>query len=326
MGKSVNPSWMRTHLDEVHSPEGIESIKDTVRNGLIRQYTGINESQWIYEGMDDDKLKDSQAMSRDSVPEFFLNNNGRCVQFKYGDQIHFLPAVFDGGVNMYGKMMKWHPMPVGYDKPGHERVDLFEELTKMELDTTNSVIWYNDRFGQGDKDMIEAMVNMLVDVTLSLNQLTLLASLPFIFNVTEDNLLTAKNFFLSVAQHKPAIFTNANGERAVPAVESLNVTIDPSLFDIFFHFESMLLTYLGFPCQPSYKRAQQTVSEVQSNDDKVMVRRAEKLLMRQRACERSNEIFKTNLSVHNIIDDMKEEMEAEAEKEQEDMEGGNDIE
>lgn len=324
MAKKIQPSWERVHLDETHSPEGIEQLKATVKYGLIKQYTGLNESQWRYEGFDNPALKDAMEMSRDTVPEMFLNNNGKCVMFNYGDQVHFLPVVYDGGVNMYGKMMQWHPMPVGYDKPGAPKVDMFEQMIKMKLTVENSVIWYNDLHGTGDADMIEKMVSLLVDNILTANQLQLLASMPFVFNVTEDNLLTAKNFFLSVCEHKPAIFTNAFGEKAIPVVENFDTKIDPSLFELFDRFECVLLSYLGFPCVPITKRAQQSVSEVQSNDDKVMVRRMEKLKMRERACERANTIFGLNISVTNVIDEMRERMEQDMKEEQEEMRGGED--
>lgn len=320
--KKVKFSWERGHLDEVHSPEGIEDLKRVVKFGLIRQYTGINESQWEWKGLDDDRFKDMMSMSRGTVPEKLLNNNGTACVFQFGNQIHILPWVDNGvGINQYGFPVAWHPMPTGWSEINKPNSDLYEQYSKMVLTDENSVIIRNDLFGSGDSEMIEKMVNLLVDNILTANQLQLLASMPFVFDVTEDNVLTAKNFFLSVCQHKPAIFINSYGERAVPVVENFDTKIDPSLFEIFDRFECVLLSYLGFPCVPITKRAQQSVSEVQSNDDKVMVRRKEKLRMRELACERINGLFGTNLSVVNAVDEMREQMEQDMKKEQEEMRG-----
>lgn len=323
MTKKVRFSWERGHLDEVHSPEGINDLKQTVKYALIKQYTGINESQWEWKGLDDDKFKDMVLMSRGTMPEKLLNNNGTACVFEYGNQIHILPWVDNGvGINQYGFPVAWHPMPTGWSELNKPNSDLYEQYSKMVLTEENSVIIRNDLFGTNDADMIEKMVSLLVDNILTANQLQLLASMPFVFNVTEDNVLTAKNFFLSICEHKPAIFTNAYGEKAVPVVENFDTKIDPSLFEIFDRFECVLLSYLGFPCVPITKRAQQSVSEVQSNDDKVMVRRKEKLRMRELACDRINEIFGTNVSVTNVVDDKREDMENDMMREQEAMKDG----
>lgn len=321
--KKVKFSWERGHLDEVHSPEGINDLKQTVKYALIKQYTGINESQWEWKGLDDDKFKDMVLMSRGTMPEKLLNNNGTACVFEYGNQIHILPWVDNGvGINQYGFPVAWHPMPTGWSELNKPNSDLYEQYSKMVLTEENSVIIRNDLFGTNDADMIEKMVSLLVDNILTANQLQLLASMPFVFNVTEDNVLTAKNFFLSICEHKPAIFTNAYGEKAVPVVENFDTKIDPSLFEIFDRFECVLLSYLGFPCVPITKRAQQSVSEVQSNDDKVMVRRKEKLRMRELACDRINGIFGTNVSVTNVVDDKREDMENDMMREQEAMKDG----
>ena len=161
----------------------------------------------------------------------------------------------------------------------------------------------NDLFGGNDETFIDAMVNELVDNTLTMNQLQLLAKSPFVFNVTEDNMLSAKNFFLAICNDKPAIFTNSLGDRPTPVIETTQVKIDPALFELFDRFECQILEYLGFPCVPITKRAQQTVSEVQSNDSKIYARRLEKWNQRQKACDRINELFGLNLRCVSVIDE-----------------------
>ena len=306
MANKVNKGWERTR-DEVHSPEGVKELRNAVRFGLMKKYKGLAESMFRYEGLDAPQFEDMTVMSQDTVPEVFLMRNGQCVWFRdiATDQVHCLPMVQDGAINMYGKPSAWYPVPVGWtDTTAPSMRDTpMERIRNTRLDATNSVVMRNDLFGGNDEQYIDAMVNELVDNTLTMNQLQLIAKAPFIFNVTEDNMLSAKNFFLAMCNDKPAIFTNANGERTVPVVESTQMRIDPALFELFDRFECQILEYIGFPCVPITKRAQQTVSEVQSNDAKIQVRRMEKLNQRQQACERINAMFGTSLRCVSIIDE-----------------------
>ena len=183
----------------------------------------------------------------------------------------------------------------------------------------------NDIFAGSDYAFIESMVNELVDNVLTTNQLQLLAKMPYVWKVSENNLLTAKNIMLAICEDRPAIFLNADGED-VQLVEQTHVPIDPALFEIFDRFECLVLEQIGFPCTPITKRAQQSVSEVESNDDKLSARRKEKLWQREKAYERINAMFGTSFSVVSIIDSMQDNEDMnENEKSNNDSEGQNDI-
>lgn len=305
MASKMNKSWERSR-NEVHSPVGVDELRRNVRFGLTRLYTGIAESMFRYDGMDHVKFQDMTVMSQDTVPEVFLFRNGQCVWFETAGQVHCLPLTMQGGVNIYGKMNSWHPVPVGWDESKRGQNRTVDDIAMMDLSYDNSVVMRNDLFGGSDAPYIESMVAELVDNVLTMNQLQLIAKSPFVFNVTEDNMLTAKNFFLAMCEDRPAIFTNSNGERPMPVVESTQMKIDPALFELYDRFECQILEYIGFPCVPITKRAQQSVSEVQSNDSKIYVRRMEKLNQRIKACERINDMFGTDLSVVSVVDELAE--------------------
>ncbi len=301
MASKMNRSWERSR-NEVHSPVGVDELRRNVRFGLTRLYTGIAESMFRYDGMDHAKFQDMTVMSQDTVPEVFLFRNGQCVWFETAGQVHCLPLTMQGGVNIYGRMNSWHPVPVGWDETKRGQNRTVDDIAMMDLSYDDSVVMRNDLFGGSDAPYIESMVAELVDNVLTMNQLQLIAKSPFVFNVTEDNMLTAKNFFLAMCEDRPAIFTNGNGERPMPVVESTQMRIDPALFELYDRFECQILEYIGFPCVPITKRAQQSVSEVQSNDAKIYVRRMEKLNQRIEACKRINAMFGTDLSVVSVVD------------------------
>lgn len=318
MSSKINKSWERTRT-EVHSPKGVEELRRAVKFGLSKKYKGLAESMWEYPGLDNPLFEDMNLMSQDTVPELFLMRNGMCVWFKdpQTEQVHCLPVVMNGGINMYGRMSQWSPVPVGYTDVGG-RNDTFDRIRDLKLTVEDSVIMKNDLFGGNDEAYIDAMIDELVDNTLTMNQLQLIAKCPFVFNVSEDNLLSAKNFFLAMAEDKPAIFVNSMGESPQPVTEQTRMAIDPALFELFDRFECQILEYIGYPCVPITKRAQQTVSEVQSNDDKIRMRRYEKWRQRQIACDRINEMFGTELECLSLIDLGKPDISEEYEPAEED--------
>lgn len=307
MAYKMNKSWERER-SSIHSPEGVDELKRNVKWGLLRLYTGMAESMWKWtfpEG-----FEEMQDMSWGTAPEYFMFNNGQAVWFKddITEQFHILPfCTTSRGINIYGKPVEWSPVPVGWDDIKGTDNPAIQRIHDMKLNSTNSVIMRNDLYGESDRGYVESMVNEMVDNTLTLNQLQLIAKCPFVFNVTEDNVLSAKNYFLMLAENRPIIFTNALGDKTIPSVEVTNVPIDVALFDLFDRWECQLLTYLGIPCVPITKRAQQTVSEVQSNDSKLYIRRQEKLNQRQRACDKLKDIFGVDVTVESVIDSLADE-------------------
>lgn len=303
----IRKSWEQ-ECEEVHSPEGVQQLRKAIKYGLQKKYKGLAESMFRYDWGDDPAIQDMLVMSQDTVPEQFMLKNGICCWFEYAGNIYALPAVFNKGCNMYGKMSNWSPMPVGYnDAMKGTFSPEIERIRNLNLTAETSVLMKNDLFGGNDEEYIDAMINELVDNTLTMNQLQLIAKAPFVFNVTEDNLPNAKLFFWQMSHDKPAIFTNAYGDKPMPVLESTQMKIDPALFELFDRFECQILEYLGFPCVPITKRAQQTVSEVQSNDDKITLRRMEKLHQREMAIDRINKMFGKNYSVVSVIDEKIEE-------------------
>ena len=302
--KKMNPSWEQLRAD-IHSPPGVEQLKKSVKAGLTRKYAGIIESMFRFE-FKSEKFEDMRIMSQDTAPAKFLFRNGECVWFRdeATDQIHCLPLVMNGGINIYGKMTAWHPVPVGYsDNLAGTYSEEVERIRNTLLTAENSVVMKNDMFGKGDFDYVDSMVNELVDNVLTMNQLQLLASMPYVFNVTEDNLVTAKNFFLAVAEHRPAIFTNALGDKVIPAIEKTDVKIDPALFELFDRFECQLLESVGFPCVPITKRAQQSAAEVESHEEMVFGKRQERLRLRKVACERMEKMWGVKVNVISVLDE-----------------------
>ncbi len=317
-GKAPRPSWEDPRdKDKVHSPEGVETLRQSFKDGIYRYYTGIAESMWRWDLSAPD-FADMVKMTRGQYPEKLMFQNGSCVWFRdpKTDQVHCLPYQTNSdSINIYGIPSSWHPVPTGWtDDPTRHYSDVMTRFMGMELTAENSVIMNNDLFGRGDQDFISSVVACLVDNLMTANQLQLLAKSPFIFNVTEDNLLAAKNYFLALAQDKPAIFVNKlSDDKLIPQTEGLSVQIDPSIFELYDRWDCQALTYLGYPCVPITKRAQQSVSEVQSNDSRIYTRRMEKLAQRELACDLMKEVLGVTISCTSVVDERTEQAMEDAE-------------
>ena len=303
MGKKINPSWER-EKGQIHSPEGVKDLRRELKDALVRKYCGLAENMWKYNFEDFPQFEDMLLMTRDDQPEKTLMQNGIGVWFELNGQWQFLPCVMNSEINIYGNPVGWSPIPVGYvDGIDRGKSAVRDSIRDMKLDATNSVLMKDSLYGRSDYSVICKAVDALVDNYLTINQLTLLAKSPYVFRVGPDNILDAKNFFLAMCEDRPAIFVSSFGDKPQPVLESTQMKIDPALFEIFDRFECQILEYLGFPCVPITKRAQQTVSEVQSNDSKIYARRLEKWNQRQKACDRINELFGLNLRCVSVIDE-----------------------
>lgn len=312
MGKKINPSWERTR-DQIHSPAGVEDLRMNLKDAFIRFYCGLAENMWLYDFEDFPQFEDMVLMTRDDQPEKTLMQGGQGVWFELPGtgQWHFLPVVLDGAINIYGNPVGWSPVPVGYnDSTDRDKDPVRDRIRDMKLDATNSVLMKDNVYGRSDYAVICSAVNALVDNYLTINQLSLLAKSPYIFRVGPDNILDAKNFFLALAEDKPAIFKYNSIEELSAVTESTGVTIDTGLFDVIRQWENTLLMQLGIPgSQLTQKRAQQSVDEVNMGEDMTSLRRKEKYRHRKLAIDRLNRMAGTNVQVISVIDSMEDDRE-----------------
>ena len=270
----------------------------------MRKYCGLAENMWKYNFEDFPQFEDMLLMTRDDQPEKTLMQNGQGVWFELNGQWQFLPCVMNSEINIYGNPVGWSPIPVGYvDSIDRGKSPIRDSIRDMKLDATNSVLMKDNLYGRSDYSVICKAVDALVDNYLTINQLTLLAKSPYVFRVGPDNILDAKNFFLAIAEDKPAIFKWNSVEELTAVTESTGVTIDTGLFDVLRQWENMLLEQLGIPgSQKTQKRAQQTVDEVNMGEDMTSLRRKEKYKYRKLAIDRLNEMAGTNVEVISVID------------------------
>lgn len=312
--KKINPSWERTGGKKAHSPEGVKAIREAVRYALVKKYSLVAQSMWRYEFNPPERFEDFKVLSEGLEPERILARNGYGIWFESsGGQMLFLPGVMDEkGVNIYGRPVAYHPVPVGWYEGKEVGAEVSQLMDRTLVVGENCVVMKNDLFGTGDMEIIEQSVNMLVDCVLTLNQLVLLSRSPMIFRVSTDTELTAHNLFKSIANLEPVVYVDKEYEEGKPIVEPVTIRMDTGLMDVMDRFESELLDSLGVNNVPVNKRAQMSVNETTSNNDKIQLVREAKFKQRQMAIDQMNKLFNLNCTVHSVIDEMNKEEQLEA--------------
>lgn len=309
----LNKSWEKTD-GKTHSPKGVDELREAVRSALYKKYAIMAQSMWSYDLEPKERFEDMVIMSEGLEPERILCKNGEGDWFEMNGQLFFLPSTMIEGINIYGKPVARHPIPVGWYEGKQVNTEVARMMEMVLTPGENCVHMKNDKFGQGDLEIIRKSVDALVDVYLTMNQLVLLSRSPMIYRVTSDTLLTAKNLFKDISECKPVSYVDKEYADQKPIMEpSPVVGVDNSLFDTFDKFESILLDSLGIESLQTHKRAQMNVVETTQSDDKAQLVRASKLAERQRAVDQLNELFGTEVKVHSVIDEMNEEQQRQME-------------
>ncbi len=324
MSKRVDPSWERAGFaDAFHSPAGIRKFKDALKDGLTRKLVGMAESMWSYNFEDFDRFSDFCVMSLDCEPEKTLMKGSGCwFEIPGTGQWHFLPAVMEGGINLYGNFASWHPMPIGYvDGIDSGKDAVRDSIRNLHLDATNSVLMRDNLFGKSDHEFIVESVNALVDTCMTISQLTFLMKAPYIIRVPQSRINDAKQLMLAIASDALYILQYGDTEEMQTAVEQTGVAFDPGLFDIYRHWENQVLSQLGIPgAQVTQKRTVQTEDEIHLGDDMITLRRQEKFRVRKLAIDRLNRLAGTQVEVVSVIDSMKDNEERENDEKDEENE------
>ena len=281
-------SWNRDR-DKPHSIPGMESLRLTSKDAIGAMMRSVAGQLFEWD-LSSPRFETMREMSLDSMPERTLYDHGQAVIVEYGDDLHILPAVPEG-VNIYGEPLSWR---VQCDAASGR---VYDDLIQRRWTSEDSVLVRNDVLGKPDRAVVDGLLTQMADCELSISQMQLLAGNPVAFYVTQDQLLTAKNMYLAMAERVPAIFVSPLAQDGKPDVLDVGKGIDPGIFDIFDHWMSDVLNFLGVPTTEITKRAQQTVGEIESGTDKATARRAEKLRMREWACERARKVFGVEMSV-----------------------------
>lgn len=143
------------------------------------------------------------------------------------------------------------------------------------LNDKNAVIIYNNKSRIPTRLSIMNDIRNMIDTDVSLKQHIKAIRVPFVFSGSENDMLTFKSMYESIALGEPVIFTDS--ESSVTGVDNFKVwnsDVDykgDKLMMLYEAFENRVFTMLGIQSNRIDKMAQVGSNEVDKNDDVILV-------------------------------------------------------
>lgn len=143
------------------------------------------------------------------------------------------------------------------------------------LNNKNAVIVYNNKSRIPTREAILDDIKNMIDTDISLKQHIKSIRVPFVFSGNEDDMLTFKTIYESVVDGEPVLFLDSES-KAVSGepFKVWNSDVDykgDKLMMLYEAFENRVFTMLGIQSNRIDKQAQVGQTEVNKNDDVILV-------------------------------------------------------
>jgi hypothetical protein len=162
------------------------------------------------------------------------------------------------------------------------------------LNTSNAVIIYNNKSRTATRVMIEDDIRNMVDTDISISQHTKATRIPFVFSGNEDDMLTFKSMYESVLDGEGAFFLDREGQAGISEPFKVwNSDVEykgDKLIMLYEAYENRVFSMLGIQSNRIDKKAQIGESEVDKNDDVILVNFEAFKSERQYACDIAKEV------------------------------------
>lgn len=223
------------------------------------------------------------------IIEETLFDKGSCLFFK-DDELGFmaLPVAPANKLNVYNKPTNFRAIGRNYNK---------------EYNVDNSVLIKNNSLKTSTFEAIDIYTSKMADIELTKDIRRNAHKTPFVLEVTDTTLLTAKNFFKQVCSNEPVIFKNKTRGESEKGLNVLNNDVDyinDRLEDDYHNYEARILTILGLDNYVEDKKERVQSAEVESNQEYIISSFRASLETRKKACEAINKMFNINLSVDYV--------------------------
>lgn len=253
----------------------------------------INLFEW--QGLPEDK----QDLINSETTERFLFEDGRALYFDSGDFGEIILKCNLQGKNVIGKPTSYQAYGYGYMKT---------------LDADKGVLIKANPSMIPLAEQVRAICEQMVDIDET-RMLRLSAhKTPFMIKTTKDYELTAKNIYDDLHASKPVIYElkgNLKLATEMPEIEILNTGaeyINDKLLDEYNTLQARLMTLLGIDNFLEDKMERVQSAEVNSQKEFIQLNFDNMLECRQKACERINAMFGTNLSIKTKKDEYLKEL------------------
>jgi len=143
------------------------------------------------------------------------------------------------------------------------------------LNETNAVIVYNNKSRLSTRYMIEDDIRNMIDTDISIIQHIKAIRVPFVFSGNEEDMLTFKTMWESVVDGEGAFFLDSESKTGQgEPFRVFNSDVDykgDKLMMLYEAFENRVFTLLGIQSNRIDKKAQIGETEVNKNDDVILI-------------------------------------------------------
>ena len=246
---------------------------------LLDNWKLVATSIFKWNGFQSDFISDEieRRLYEDGSVVFFVDKeDGVQKVLRYAQQ---------GKLNVYGIPTKWTVIGLnGYSK---------------NLDDTNSVMIWNNKFRKPTLSYVKYIVANLVNIDQAIKVNVNAIKTPFIFEGDEKQLLTFKNMYRDISNNEPVLYlaSKANLDNTFKAH---NTGVDyqgKNLTELYDAYQSRLLTFLGLKSVKSDKKERLVVDEANQNEEFKNIFFASQYDMRKQACKLINEMYGLSVDV-----------------------------
>ena len=195
--------------------------------------------------------------------EHLLFNHGWATIFRDKDGIVKIGKVVGfGKLGIYRQFVEWSAV-------------LANGQTVHGLNETNAVIIYNNKSRFSTRYMIEDDIRNMIDVDTSIIQHIKAVRVPFVFSGNEEDMLTFKTMWESVIDGEGAFFLDSESKTGQgEPFRVFNSDVEykgDKLMMLYEAFENRVFTLLGVQSNRIDKKAQIGETEVNKNDDVILI-------------------------------------------------------
>jgi hypothetical protein len=239
-----------------------KALRETARrvNKIIDYFYNTATSIFSYEFEGVSKMTNN-LMSREV--EHLLFNHGWATIFRDNDGIIKIGKVVGfGKLGIYRQFVEWSAV-------------LANGQTVHGLNETNAVIIYNNKSRLSTRYMIEDDIRNMIDVDTSIIQHIKAVRVPFVFSGNEEDMLAFKTMWESVVDGEGAFFLDSESKTGQgEPFRVFNSDVEykgDKLMMLYEAFENRVFTLLGIQSNRIDKKAQIGETEVNKNDDVILI-------------------------------------------------------
>lgn len=239
-----------------------KALRETVRrvNKIIDYFYNTATSIFFYEFEGVSKMTNN-LMSREL--EHLLFNHGWATVFRDKDGIVKIGQVVGfGKLGIYRQFVEWSSV-------------LANGQTVHGLNETNAVIVYNNKSRLSTRYMIEDDIRNMIDTDTSIIQHIKAVRVPFVFSGNEEDMLAFKTMWESVVDGEGVFFLDSESKTGQgEPFRVFNSDVDykgDKLMMLYEAFENRVFTLLGIQSNRIDKKAQIGETEVNKNDDVILI-------------------------------------------------------